>query len=35
VARAVLFFAFEATFTTGARLTVDGGLGQKLTPAAA
>jgi NAD(P)-dependent dehydrogenase (short-subunit alcohol dehydrogenase family) len=35
VARAVLFFAFEATFTTGARLTVDGGLGQGLTPAAA
>lgn len=35
VARAVLFFAFEATFTTGARLTVDGGLGQNLTPAAA
>lgn len=35
VARAVLFFAFEATFTTGARLTVDGGLGQGLTPATA
>jgi NAD(P)-dependent dehydrogenase (short-subunit alcohol dehydrogenase family) len=35
VARAVLFLAFEATFTTGARLTVDGGLGQNLTPAAA
>ena len=35
VAHAVLFFAFEATFTTGARLTVDGGLGQNLTPAAA
>jgi NAD(P)-dependent dehydrogenase (short-subunit alcohol dehydrogenase family) len=31
VARAVLFLAFEATFTTGARLTVDGGLGQNLT----
>ena len=26
VARAVLFLAFEATFTTGARLAVDGGL---------
>lgn len=35
VARAVLFLAFDATFTTGARLTVDGGLGQQLTPAAA
>ncbi|TPM29354.1 SDR family oxidoreductase [Mesorhizobium sp. B2-3-4] len=32
VARAVLFLAFEATFTTGARLTVDGGLGQDLSP---
>jgi NAD(P)-dependent dehydrogenase (short-subunit alcohol dehydrogenase family) len=32
VARAVLFLAFEATFTTGARLTVDGGLGQNLSP---
>jgi NAD(P)-dependent dehydrogenase (short-subunit alcohol dehydrogenase family) len=32
VARAVLFLAFEATFTTGARLTVDGGLGQQLEP---
>lgn len=32
VARAVLFLAFDATFTTGARLTVDGGLGQHLTP---
>jgi NAD(P)-dependent dehydrogenase (short-subunit alcohol dehydrogenase family) len=31
VARAVLFLAFDATFTTGARLTVDGGLGQGLT----
>lgn len=30
VARAVLFLAFEATFTTGAKLAVDGGLGQKL-----
>ncbi|ESY98385.1 SDR family oxidoreductase [Mesorhizobium australicum] len=30
VARAVLFLAFDATFTTGARLTVDGGLGQDL-----
>lgn len=30
VAKAVLFLAFDATFTTGARLTVDGGLGQKL-----
>lgn len=28
VARAVLFLAFEATFTTGAELPVDGGLGQ-------
>ncbi|PLR75436.1 short-chain dehydrogenase [Bacillus sp. V3-13] len=28
VAKAVLFLAFDATFTTGARLTVDGGLGQ-------
>lgn len=30
VARAVLFLGFEATFTTGAKLAVDGGLGQKL-----
>jgi NAD(P)-dependent dehydrogenase (short-subunit alcohol dehydrogenase family) len=30
VARAVLFLAFEATFTTGSRLAVDGGLGQGL-----
>jgi Dehydrogenases with different specificities (related to short-chain alcohol dehydrogenases) len=30
VARAVLFLGFEATFTTGARLAVDGGLGQKI-----
>lgn len=28
VAKAVLFLAFEATFTTGAELAVDGGLGQ-------
>jgi NAD(P)-dependent dehydrogenase (short-subunit alcohol dehydrogenase family) len=28
VARAVLFLAFEATFTTGVKLAVDGGLGQ-------
>ncbi|WP_437339273.1 SDR family oxidoreductase [Sorangium sp. So ce394] len=28
VARAVLFLAFEATFTTGVELPVDGGLGQ-------
>jgi NAD(P)-dependent dehydrogenase (short-subunit alcohol dehydrogenase family) len=28
VAAAVLFLAFEATYTTGARLTVDGGIGQ-------
>ncbi|MDW9582650.1 SDR family oxidoreductase [Sinorhizobium meliloti] len=34
VARAVLFLAFEATFTTGAKLAVDGGLGQKLSTAA-
>lgn len=33
VARAVLFLAFEATFTTGAKLAVDGGLGQKLSTA--
>jgi NAD(P)-dependent dehydrogenase (short-subunit alcohol dehydrogenase family) len=31
VARAVLFLAFDATFTTGAKLAVDGGLGQKIT----
>ncbi|WP_028610011.1 SDR family oxidoreductase [Paenibacillus harenae] len=30
VAKAVLFLAFEATFTTGAELSVDGGLGQGL-----
>jgi NAD(P)-dependent dehydrogenase (short-subunit alcohol dehydrogenase family) len=28
VARAVLFLAFEATFTTGAELPVDGGITQ-------
>ncbi|WP_410585040.1 SDR family oxidoreductase [Amycolatopsis sp. lyj-108] len=28
IATAVLFLAFDATFTTGARLTVDGGIGQ-------
>lgn len=33
VARAALFLAFEATFTTGVELPVDGGLGQKLTAA--
>ncbi len=32
VARAVAFLAFEATFTTGARLAVDGGLGERLDP---
>src|SRR5690606_18392801 len=31
VVRAALFLGFEATFTTGAELTVDGGLGQGLT----
>ncbi|MFL1381632.1 SDR family oxidoreductase [Nocardiopsis protaetiae] len=30
VARAVLFLGFEATFTTGVELAVDGGLGQSL-----
>jgi NAD(P)-dependent dehydrogenase (short-subunit alcohol dehydrogenase family) len=30
VARAVAFLAFEATFTTGARFPVDGGLGEGL-----
>ncbi|WP_053238763.1 SDR family oxidoreductase [Sandaracinus amylolyticus] len=30
VARAVLFLAFDATFTTGAKLAIDGGLGQRL-----
>lgn len=30
VARAVLFLAFDATFTTGAKLAVDGGLGQRI-----
>ncbi|MBB4185379.1 SDR family oxidoreductase [Sinorhizobium terangae] len=33
VARAVLFLGFEATFTTGAKFAVDGGLGQKLSTA--
>ncbi|WP_460529726.1 SDR family oxidoreductase [Humibacter ginsengiterrae] len=28
VARAVAFLAFDATFTTGAELTVDGGVSQ-------
>jgi NAD(P)-dependent dehydrogenase (short-subunit alcohol dehydrogenase family) len=28
VARAVLFLAFDATYTTGAELTVDGGVSQ-------
>lgn len=32
VVRAALFLAFDATFTTGAELTVDGGLGQGLFP---
>ncbi|WP_164011899.1 SDR family oxidoreductase [Pyxidicoccus trucidator] len=32
VARAALFLAFEATFTTGAELPVDGGLTQVATP---
>jgi NAD(P)-dependent dehydrogenase (short-subunit alcohol dehydrogenase family) len=32
VARAVLFLAFEATYTTGIKLAVDGGLGQRLSP---
>ncbi|WP_434048378.1 MULTISPECIES: SDR family oxidoreductase [Sorangium] len=31
VARAALFLAFEATFTTGVELPVDGGLGQGIT----
>lgn len=31
VVNAVLFLAFDATFTTGAELTVDGGLGQGIT----
>ncbi|MEU9889007.1 SDR family oxidoreductase [Sphaerisporangium sp. NPDC051011] len=31
VAKAVLFLAFDATFTTGADLAVDGGLGRRLT----
>ncbi|SMD13959.1 SDR family NAD(P)-dependent oxidoreductase [Kibdelosporangium aridum] len=33
VAAAVLFLAFDATFTTGARLTIDGGIGQGITRA--
>jgi NAD(P)-dependent dehydrogenase (short-subunit alcohol dehydrogenase family) len=32
VARAVLFLAFEATFTTGAEIPVDGGLSRIDTP---
>ncbi|MEV7908409.1 SDR family oxidoreductase [Streptomyces anulatus] len=32
VAAAVLFLAFDATFTTGVELTVDGGRARKLTP---
>jgi NAD(P)-dependent dehydrogenase (short-subunit alcohol dehydrogenase family) len=32
VVRAVLFLGFDATFTTGASLTVDGGLGQGISP---
>ena len=32
VARAVLFLAFDATFTTGAELPVDGGLTQVVAP---
>jgi NAD(P)-dependent dehydrogenase (short-subunit alcohol dehydrogenase family) len=32
VARAVLFLAFDATFTTGSTIFVDGGLAQGLTP---
>jgi NAD(P)-dependent dehydrogenase (short-subunit alcohol dehydrogenase family) len=31
VAAAVLYLAFDATFTTSARLTVDGGLGFGIT----
>ncbi|CAI0747636.1 SDR family oxidoreductase [Serratia entomophila] len=31
VARAVLFLAFDATYTTGSKLSVDGGLGQRIT----
>lgn len=33
VAAAVLFLAFDATFTTGVELAVDGGLGQNITAA--
>lgn len=32
VAQAVLFLAFDATFTTGVKLAVDGGLGQRVSP---
>ncbi|SKC98528.1 NAD(P)-dependent dehydrogenase, short-chain alcohol dehydrogenase family [Chitinophaga ginsengisegetis] len=32
VAKAALFLAFDATFTTGEELTVDGGLSKSLTP---
>lgn len=32
VAKAVLFMAFDATFTTGEEILVDGGIGQRLTP---
>ncbi|MBB6487099.1 SDR family oxidoreductase [Rhizobium lusitanum] len=32
IARAVLFLAFDATYTTAAKLAVDGGLGQRITP---
>lgn len=35
VASAVLFLAFDATFSTGARFTVDGGLGSGVSAAAA
>lgn len=34
VARAVLFLGFEATYTTGVKLPIDGGLGQKIGEAA-
>jgi len=34
VARAVLFLGFDATYTTGAKLAVDGGLGQRISPPA-
>jgi NAD(P)-dependent dehydrogenase (short-subunit alcohol dehydrogenase family) len=32
IAHAVLFLAFDATFTTGSTLFVDGGLAQGITP---